>query len=470
MGGLWARAPPHSLTPPAPTGLNNSSTRRANATAAAAARDRDAALDERDEAHRERDAVQETFVAGVEQAREAGVVEGHEAATARANEERAALEVDLAARADAERAALESRLEHERAKRKAAEELRRSSDAKRRSSDAKAAKAEASAGRLWQRQALAEQGQALAEQRVEALQRRVDALEESLRLAERERERQRKAATTRAARRKNDARTRRRAVRHLAGLRGELDAAQAQSTTDNGMISLRKSAALKSHTTVAGADALLHFRDVSSLSGAKLGDAVKGMDVFRSDGGSFEMRPPSRTSIYRWDQKRFYCYMAEQNREILDLIATGCVGVAASADLTSILGLELATSAFMLMFSLVGDAFDIDGQPSYSTSLVKYENPLLALAGKGARDLADAMLALFKLRGLLPDDATVETCATKLHEAVVSWTSDQGSENAGGWRNVRFKEGDGGMFLMLFVGARDRLLGRLGRSRGRRRR
>ena len=217
------------------------------------------------------------------------------------------------------------------------------------------------------------------------------------------------------------------------------------------MISLRKSAALKSHTTVAGAEALLQFRDVSSLSGAKLGDAVKGMDVFRSDGGSFEMRPPSRTSIYRLDRKRLYCYMAEQNREIRDQIATGCVGVASSADLTSILGLELATSAFMLMFSLVGDALDIDGQPSYSTSLVKYENPLLALAGKGARDLADAMLALFKLRGLLPDDATVETCATKLHEAVVSWTSDQGSENAGGWRNVRFKEGDGGMFSMLFV-------------------
>jgi hypothetical protein len=200
-----------------------------------------------------------------------------------------------------------------------------------------------------------------------------------------------------------------------------------------------------------GALAVLCFRDCARIAGSRLPEALNALDVLRTDGKSFNLRPPSRFTIYRLDELRFYCYFLESTREMHAMLATGIVGVVMSADLTSLIGNELMTSSFSLMGSSVLPEFDVDGQRKYNSFSKKFENPLLTLAGKTGRDLAEAILALLKLRRIVLDDATVETCAEVIPDCIVAWVSDQGSENTGGWRNAREKEGDGGLIALLFV-------------------
>ena len=68
------------------------------------------------------------------------------------------------------------------------------------------------------------------------------------------------------------------------------------------------------------------------------------------------------------------------------------------------------------------------------TSVQKFENPVIALAGKKAADIADALTQQMILRRLIPKDTKPEDVARILKSTnqetcpMVSYPADQGSE------------------------------------------
>lgn len=359
-------------------------------------------------------------------------------------------EIERTAAVEAVKAKAEEKLKVEVRKRKSAEKAATEAEAKRHRAEACAA---VTYSRVSGLEARIEQQQG----DVESLESENQALADRIARDEAERRRQRKAAATRRRKKKNEnARRRvRRLESRLASARHAAAVLQAARGTFGNvlMVKSRKTEATRSHVTNDAAVAFLSFRDKAGLSGAKLPGAVQAIDLFRTDGLSFNLRPPSRTTVYALDELRLYVHLKQSTDEMLTMLRTGKVGVLGSADLTSIGGEELMNSAFVFTSSVVkseGEA-DIDGLPMYDSSAKKYENPLLALGGKTARDLAEAVLAQMKLRRFVDMSVTVETTAANLPSWFVAWVSDQGSENVGGWRNARFNDGDGGMIAQLFV-------------------
>ena len=230
----------------------------------------------------------------------------------------------------------------------------------------------------------------------------------------REKERQKKNRETRRKRNGgHGARTLRRARDRCARLESELSEARRLrhgGASSDIMVKTRKSDAARSHVTGEGACAFLKLRDAGRIATSRLADNVNGFDAFRVDGKSFNLRPPARSTIAELDKLRFWVCFNKETDEIEVKISTAICGVLFSDDMTSYLGNELWSSAFVLTGSFVkANDMDIDGQPRYESFASKYENPLLALGGKTVRDVAkySALIPLLQRQVLCVDTTAI---------------------------------------------------------------
>ena len=107
----------------------------------------------------------------------------------------------------------------------------------------------------------------------------------------------------------------------------------------------------------------------------------------------------------------------------------------------SLLRMELMVSYFVVHLCEMLDEHDIDGCPKFRCSVTKFENPVVALAGKGAqvmpthqcllqcerpwprqhlcthsKDLAGALRDQFVLRGLLPNGIELKDVSNYIEE------------------------------------------------------
>ena len=189
----------------------------------------------------------------------------------------------------------------------------------------------------------------------------------ALNVVDAERERQRKASTTRNTKKVNEARARKRVATQMQLLKAEVSA-QRES-----MIVTRKSAAPKAHHTAPAILAQLGIRDAGRLASGRVGAVIKAFDAYRADGKSFNLRPASSSTIDRWLWKRYLVELLLQNDEIHGLLATAKTGMMSSADMSSMLGSELLVSALCLCGSFVLVELDVDGEPKVTTFVHKYE-------------------------------------------------------------------------------------------------
>ena len=128
------------------------------------------------------------------------------------------------------------------------------------------------------------------------------------------------AARTRAGKKTNESRTRKRAAVRMQRLRDELEAERERAA----LIDTRKSAARRSHQTMRGIIAQqLGIRDAGRLASGRVGAVVKAFGAYRPDGKSLNLRPASRRTIGRWLWKRYLANLILESKEISELLATG---------------------------------------------------------------------------------------------------------------------------------------------------
>ena len=161
----------------------------------------------------------------------------------------------------------------------------------------------------------------------EAAQLRELSFQSQIEALARERLRQRRAAITRAAAKKNSARTALRAATGLAKLRLQLCKAQPRLAEggDTVMIKTRKSDARRSHCSSNGAIAFLRVRDAGSIPNKKVAAVVGAFDSFRTGGDSFRLRSPSSRTVARLLLRWLFLTLCLQTDELTASLATGKV-------------------------------------------------------------------------------------------------------------------------------------------------
>ena len=113
-----------------------------------------------------------------------------------------------------------------------------------------------------------------------------------------EAKRQKKARATRRAAHHNDARHERSA--RASAFKAGFKAAAAKTA----VIKDRKGGGKKSHLTLAGVCAMLKSKDSGKVAAGRVAENVAGFDAYKSDGGTFGLRPGAKSTILRWDRKR----------------------------------------------------------------------------------------------------------------------------------------------------------------------
>ena len=253
-----------------------------------------------------------------------------------------------------------------------------------------------------------------------------------------------RAAKQRALSR-NTSRTRRRAEKR------QQNAIEAAKASASAIIKVRHGDGPRSHATARAWLAQLKQLDAGRIASNNSAAVVNSFDAWSEGGGSFNLRPLSRSSVNRKLRKRFYLQKILESDEISKLIATGIVGLQLSADASSMLGYELLAAALYAsgcFFS--SDNIGLDGLPRMAIFLHKYVCPMLSIESKTGKHLAWCLTQHLIFFGLLPKGCPVEDVSKSLTKHFYHYFSDIGAENTGGWR-AAYLHGVGGAFKLLFT-------------------